>query len=123
MLCNTYSKNRILKHIYTLTTYFVIFVLIVTPYCKTKSKATHTAESKVRLLILMYHGFTNDNNVSDYVLGISDFEKDIVYLKENGFNFVNTKDIINYVYHNDVLPKNPVMITIDYGYLNNRLNL
>ncbi|MBO5743251.1 MAG: polysaccharide deacetylase family protein [Clostridia bacterium] len=67
----------------------------------------------------MYHGFTDGNKESDYVLNIKKFEEDIVHLKKQGFTFVDTDDIINYVYTGKKLPEKSVMLTFDDGYLNN----
>jgi len=67
----------------------------------------------------MYHGFTSGGKTSEYVIDASDFENDIIFLKENGFNFVNTYDLVNYVYSGIPLPKKPIMLTFDDGYLNN----
>jgi len=50
---------------------------------------------------------------------VSKFEEDIIYLKKNGFEFVNTNDLLQYVKNGITLPQKCVMITFDDGYLNN----
>ena len=79
----------------------------------------NTKSENVNLTILMYHGFTDGGKESDYVLDVKNFEKDIVYLKNEGFSFVNTKDITDYVYKGKKLPEKCVILSFDDGYLNN----
>jgi len=73
----------------------------------------------VKLPVIMYHGFTEGKNVSTYVLKSEDLEKDILYLKKMGYEFVDTKDLIGFYESGTPLPAKPVMLTFDDGYLNN----
>lgn len=97
---------------------FLCFVITVC-YAGGRFNKTAADVQSVKLVILMYHGFTSGGKESDYVLDIGRFEEDIVYLKKNGFGFVDTNDIISYVEGKRDLPKKCVMITFDDGYLNN----
>jgi len=72
-----------------------------------------------KLAILMYHGFTKDGKESTYVIKMREFEKDIVYLKENGFTFVLPNDISDFINYGKIPGEKCVMITLDDGYLNN----
>ena len=74
---------------------------------------------ETKLVVLMYHSFTNGNNDSDYVLKISDFENDILWLIENGYEFVGIKDLTEHFSSGRKLPEKCVMITFDDGFLNN----
>lgn len=77
------------------------------------------ADNGRKLCILMYHGFTKTGTESEYVINIKKFEDDIIYLKQNGFSFINTKELIAYLKGEGDLPKKPILITIDDGNLNN----
>jgi len=82
-------------------------------------KNVSTKSENVKLTILMYHGFTDGGKESDYVLDVKNLENDIVWLKTEGFTFVNTKDIADYVYKGKKLPEKGVILSFDDGYLNN----
>lgn len=81
--------------------------------------ATEDAEG-IALPILMYHSVLKDPKASGkFVVSPDTFEKDLKFLKDNGYSTIFTAQLIDYV-HNDVpLPDKPVMITLDDGYLNN----
>ena len=71
----------------------------------------------VELPILMYH-FLNENK-GEHFISPDEFEQDLIFLKENGFNTIGISDLIAFVYDNEPLPDNPVMLTFDDGYYNN----
>ena len=112
-------KTYLRKNLYNIITFIILFSLSFAHMVTNKFHTVSSDNAYVKMPILMYHGFTISQKTSDYVINIQDFENDIIYLKENGFSFINTQDLINYVYHNKTLPKKPVMITFDDGYLNN----
>lgn len=80
---------------------------------------TSMTPKKTMLAILMYHGFTDGGTESEYVIDVSRFEEDIKWLKENGFEFVNTDDLMRFLNNKQALPQKSVMISFDDGYLNN----
>lgn len=80
---------------------------------------TSTEPQNIKLVVMMYHGFTNDSKESEYVINASRLEEDILIFQKQGFEFVDTNDIISYVYDSSPLPKKIVMLTFDDGYLNN----
>jgi len=71
----------------------------------------------VNLTILMYH-FLNDIS-GDYAITPGEFERDLAYIRDNGYTTVGVSDIIDFVYDGKPLPKKPVMLTFDDGYYNN----
>lgn len=75
---------------------------------------------QVELPILMYHGVTQDaNKVGKFVISEEMLEKDLQYLKENGYQTVTVADAIAFVKDGTPMPEKPVMITFDDGYYNN----
>lgn len=80
-------------------------------------------ESKgVHVPIIMYHSVLKDETLSgDYVITPVTLEKDLIYLKENGYTTIFISDLINYVYNDGILPEKPVVLTFDDGMVNNSL--
>lgn len=72
----------------------------------------------VKVPILLFHHFSESSNDSS-VIKVSNFELHIKTLLENGYNTVTVTDLWNYVYNGVKLPKNPICITFDDGYLSN----
>lgn len=68
--------------------------------------------------ILMYHHFS-ENITSDTVVSPETFEKQMEAIAAAGYHTVTIQEMIDYVYHGASLPSNPVLITIDDGYLSN----
>lgn len=78
------------------------------------------SKSTKRSVIINFHGVTNinGNRFNNRHLDVSDFEKTIVYLKQN-FNIVSLSEIFKY-YQSNVQPKKrTIALTFDDGYLNN----
>jgi len=72
--------------------------------------------------IIMYHSLmakkTNDWNIFP-----DEFERDMKYLSENGYETVFISDLIRFVYEGAPLPDKPVVLTFDDGYYNNYTNV
>ncbi len=70
--------------------------------------------------VIMYHSIVDDvSRVNEYVVTPETIEKDMKYLKDNGYETVLTDDLINYIENDVPLPQKPVMITLDDGFYNN----
>lgn len=77
------------------------------------------AQDGVFVPIIMYHSLSRDESRwNDYVLSPVEFEKDLIYLKQNGYTTIFVSDLIAYVYDGAQLPPKPVIITFDDGHLN-----
>lgn len=96
--------------------YVVIFSVILC-LCVLLASAVQAENDSTVLYVIMYHQVRNDpKNTGKYIIEASQLEKDIIYLKEHGFNTVNTRDLTEYVYHGVKLPENPVLLSFDDGF-------
>lgn len=78
------------------------------------------AKPSVKLPIIMYHHVLKDRSkLGKYIVSPKEIEKDILYLKEQGYTTVAIKDLINFVYNKTELPEKPIMLTFDDGYYSN----
>lgn len=65
----------------------------------------------------MYHIISEDTNkINDYVITPTQLEQDLIYIKENGYQTITTKQLLNFINNNDNLPEKPILITFDDGY-------
>ncbi|HWR22791.1 MAG TPA: polysaccharide deacetylase family protein [Feifaniaceae bacterium] len=75
------------------------------------------AVSAVRLPIIMYHAVLKDpQRANNYTVSPAQLEKDLLYLKNQGYTAVLPRDLVDYVNGRTELPDQPVMITFDDGY-------
>ena len=73
-------------------------------------------QDSVRLPIVMYHQITDDKSkAGKYVLTIEQFEKDLMYFKENGYTSISLNQLSDYANGISDLPTKPFMITFDDG--------
>ena len=88
---------------------------------KSISAVNASADSTgIKLPVLMYHSMLKDSRYQGkYVISPNTFEKDLIYIKENGYETVTTKELYEYVYKDAKLTKKLVMLTFDDGYYNN----
>lgn len=76
----------------------------------------------VEVPIIMYHAVSDVADIQgEFVISPTEFENDLKYLKENGYNTIFIADIVNYINKNTPLPENPIALTFDDGYYNNYL--
>ncbi len=70
----------------------------------------------IELPIVMYHQIAHKNkNLGKYVILDTQFEKDLQYLKKQGYQTINMTQLIDYVQNGTPLPEKPIMITFDDG--------
>lgn len=123
---NGYVKVIRIKYaIAALTVFFAIMgatLGVVMNRCVICSVTGDDELQGTKLPVIMYHGFTETpSKCGEYVVLASQFENDIKYLLDNGYTFISTDDLKNYMYADGTLPKKPAMITIDDGFYNNYL--
>lgn len=79
---------------------------------------TTVNEDKAALPILMYHHFSKDKkDISEYVISPENFEEDLKYIIQKGYTTVSISDLQDFIQNSKPLPKKPIMITVDDGYL------
>ena len=75
------------------------------------------AAEPVELPIVMYHHISpKEKLLGDYVISPEQFERDLQYLKAQGYTPVTTRQLIAWCGGAGELPEKPVMITFDDGY-------
>ncbi|MCL2033963.1 MAG: polysaccharide deacetylase family protein [Oscillospiraceae bacterium] len=72
----------------------------------------------VNVPVIMYHSLL-DKKTNRWNISPEEFEKDLEYLSQNGYETVFISDLIAYVNTGGRLPEKPVVLTFDDGYYNN----
>lgn len=112
-------KNRVSILLFT-----AVFIFIYNIYYNSAFEDainTHLC-TEIKLPIIMYHAFLKDESThGKYVISPEQFEKDLLYITENGYEPILINQLIDFVNGNAQLPDKPIMITIDDGYYNNYL--
>lgn len=73
-------------------------------------------QNGVGLPIVMYHQLTkSESRAGKYVLTLEQFEKDLKYLKKNGYETVTVNQLISFVKGEGDMPEKAVMLTFDDG--------
>ena len=95
--------------------YLSLFVLCVA-FSSASIAAASVADMK-NVPIFMYHSLAGAG--AETSVSADEFEADLRYLKENGYQAVTLSRLVDFVYHAAPLPENPVVLTFDDGYYNN----
>lgn len=78
-------------------------------------------EETVKIPVVMYHSVLKDESRhGKYVISPAEFENDLLYLKEHGYETILISDLIAYT-QGGTLPEKPILLTFDDGYYNNYL--
>lgn len=98
-----------------------ILIMLTGASCADSSIQTMAGENnqaeQTELLVIMYHHMTQSQKyVNDYNIHVSQFERDLMYLKENGYQTVTTQQLFSYIYAGKPLPSKSCMITFDDGF-------
>jgi len=72
----------------------------------------------VQVPIIMYHSLAGAGGSGTSIDGVQ-FEADLQYLQEHGYEAVTLSQLVDFVHHGDPLPEQPVVLTFDDGYWNN----
>lgn len=96
----------------------VIFLVIVAYSISLIKPSPIYGYENEKIPVLMYHHLDKQIN-NNTVISPENFEKQINTLKENGYNSITAQELYDYLNGKTELPKNPVLITFDDGYLSN----
>ncbi len=117
------KRKKMILLVVALLLCFAMGVHFMQPVLAVKTYITATEDS-VQLPIIMYHSVVKDmKKASKYEIPVEVLEKDFVYLRQQGYNTIFMKDLIDFVYYHYPLPDKPILITFDDGYYNNLVYL
>ncbi len=77
--------------------------------------------NKREIPVLNYHEIDNANHIS-LALSTDEFNAQMKYLKDNGYNTITPDQLLDYLQYGKPLPENSVLITFDDGYQDNYTN-
>jgi len=78
------------------------------------------SRESIDIPVLMYHDIIKSpRRHGEYGISPDALEKDLQFLRDNGYTTIVTQDLINYVHRGRKLPYKPVMLTFDDGHYNN----
>jgi len=87
---------------------------------KTGKSTENQAVTTQNIPVLMYHKLTtNPKKVNPLVILKSTFSAQMRYLKTHGYSAISLDQLLNYVSKGSPLPKKPVVLTFDDGYVSN----
>ena len=75
-------------------------------------------QSEYDLPVIMYHHILKDTKKSGpYIITPDEFEKDLKFIKSEGYTTVSVKNLIDYTEKGTPLPEKPILLTFDDGHL------
>jgi len=93
-------------------------VLAVSVLIYPRIHAVVNPDDYICLPVVMYHSVRPNNAGKDSITP-GEFEADLKFFKENGYQTVTMSDLINFVDGKGQLPEKPVILTFDDGFYNN----
>lgn len=98
------------KAIFTFIIIALLVIAIIFPFAQVESTDN-------RMPIIMYHNISEIKNMlGPYVISVEQLEKDMIYIKDNGYTTILMQDIIDFVKEGTPLPDKPIMLTFDDGH-------
>ena len=98
----------------------VLVCVLIAVFAVKISVTVYAKNSGEKVAVIMYHSILKDESQhGEYVLSPVELEKDLLYLKDNGYTAITSAELIDYVYSGKSLPEKPIMLTFDDGCLNN----
>ena len=74
--------------------------------------------SEYQLPIIMYHHILKDESRhGEFIISPDDLERDLKYIKSQGYKTITDTDLIAYKENGTALPEKPIMLTFDDGHL------
>ncbi len=105
---------KIRKKYYVIAVLFVILLLI--SFASVKAVTVSSAQKGSKLPIVMYHQLTkSESRAGKYVLTLEQFEKDLKFLKNKGYETVTVNQLLDFSKGKGDLPEKAIMLTFDDG--------
>ena len=93
-------------------------VIFFDPFSFFGEKTNPKDDNSARIPVLMYHHFRlEDDAYPGTMISGETFERQVKALSDAGYTAVSFEELVDYVSGGASLPKNPLVITIDDGYL------
>jgi len=73
--------------------------------------------------VLMYHKVSADEHADFLTIRQADLEKQLRYIIQEEYTTISIDDLRKYYYHQQTLPRKPLLITFDDGYADNYYQL
>ncbi len=95
---------------------FAVIMIGIASAMTIRTVSVLSAVNGVELPIVMYHQLTkSESRAGKYVLTVEQFEKDLQFLKRNGYETVSVNQLLAFSEGKDDLPEKAIMITFDDG--------
>lgn len=106
--------KAVLKH-KTVIAITIVSVMIIV-YAVKIGVAAYERSLDKSLSIILYHSVSEDDSKhGEYSVSPEELKSDLLFLKENGYTTVTSKELIDYVYSGADFPDKAVMLTFDDG--------
>ena len=114
-----YHAVKLKRHPALLLLFIPVLVLSLLPLLR-RGRAAAAMTGAVRVPVLMYHSVLDDGSrAGDYTVTTEVFREDMLWLREHGYTAVFVSELVDFADNGKPLPQNPVVVTLDDGYLNN----
>lgn len=111
-------KNK--THICLICTTIIFFAILIADYFYPRGEKVSARPEGIYVPIIAYQSISRDESLwGENVISPIELEKDIIYLKQNGYTPVFIQELIDYVHIDTPLPEKPVVLTFDNGYSDN----
>lgn len=111
-----YRFGKFLKIVVIMAFLFLLPFVLSSPY-HLQANTLESAKENTKIIVLNYH-MVEDKDIALSVLP-KDFDKQMAYLKEHDFHPISTNELYRALTEGIELPKNPILITFDDGYIDN----
>lgn len=101
-------------------THLIVFALVAIAsaisFVTIKTVSVSSAQNSQKLPVVMYHQLTkSESRAGKYVLTVEQFEKDLKFLKKNGYETVTVSQLLAFSKGKGDIPEKAIMLTFDDG--------